>query len=379
MNIKSKSNLFNNQKGFSLLSVVFVMLALSSVGMGMSQVISTQAQGMTADATTQQAFYAADGAMQHVLERYFMPESDFTTAGLPSAGDVDFNGATVTVSYANQTTYSADITVSAQVGDSIRTISQTVTQAIPLNVPMFSGGDFTIDGNQPFLFGFIPLPSGLMIGNTGSNGTFSKPSHFAQWGSSTSNMNISLPDPDVVPLQEELTTSTHEGDLILGNEIYSDSVHVTGDAYITDTIVNGHIIADGNVYIADNAIIYGTVAAGGNIDGSVTDNFAVFDQAGPNGEIYPALMAEGDIAMNADGLGALVNGMVYAGGDLSLYADQGSGDWGEAFILLGTALIAHGDIDMYNEMGFVFVTADNDLLSGLSSSGNLKLQSWKEE
>ncbi|MDD5217009.1 MAG: hypothetical protein PHN49_00540 [Candidatus Omnitrophica bacterium] len=397
------------QTGFSLISVIFVMLALSAIGIGLSSMISTHASASLADFQGQQAFYAAEAVLQSVMAQYFMYDTNYgdnssPTGSLGSNPSISFGGAQVWVQYSNQSTYQTDITVTARVNGAERKVFQHVQQAVALNSPMFAGGNINIDTHPIInfcIFGWC-VPSGKVNGPLAAGGTntIAHPTTFTVTGTKTAGMQVAFPAVDVDPLIPLVTTSTHTGDLVIGpganilNPAYYDqNVHVTGNVIINNnSVVNSRIVADGDITITGNVIVRGTMAAKGNISSGAEKLYNnayigpkvgpgpeyVDQQEGPNGEVLPVLMAEGDIAMNVNGVGVLIEGLVMAGDDLSFYADVG-GEWdlGELFLING-ALLAGGDMSLYNERGYVQVNGNSSLINQFSEAGSVKLQNWKE-
>jgi len=370
---------FKDQRGFGLIAVIFSMVTVSAMGLSMSSMISNNAGVSSADLEGQRAFYVAEGGLHYTLTREFMVDMDYSNntspTGAPSGGTpISLGGGQFWIQYSNQTRVSADVTITGTVGNSTRVISQSVAMAIPVSYPVYSGGNVSFGGNRRLWF----LPSGILFGDVAAGGTITHPNHFIVTGSKTPNTPMVLPEVDVGRLADEITTTTHEGDLTITG-YYDEDVHVTGDVTIQGgAIIDGNVISDGTVTIAGNVIAVGTIAAAEDINGDLANNSAFIAEDGENGEVLPALMAGGDITLNAEGLGTLISGLVIAGGATTVHADLSPSEfWGEAIILNG-GVMSQGDFTLYNERGFILVNGDEDLVESLAQGGNLNLSNWRE-
>lgn len=365
--------------GFGLIAVIFSMLAVSAMGLSMSSMISNNASVSSSELEAQKAFYVAEGGLHYTLTKEFMVDMDYSNntspTGAPYGGTpITLGGGQFWIQYSNQSKVAADVTVTAKVGDSVRAIKQSVAMAIPVSYPVYSEGNVSFNGNQRIFF----LPSGIMFGDVAAGGTISHPSHFIVMGTKTPNTPVALPEVDVEGLAEDATTSTHEGDLTITG-YYDEDVHVTGDVTIQGgAIINGTVVSDGSINIAGNVLVAGTLAAAEDINGNLAQNSAFIAQDGENGEVLPALMAGGNLTLNAEGLGTIISGMVITGGSAAINADLSPTEfWGEAIILDG-GIMSTGDFSLYNERGFILVNGDEDLVESLAQGGNLNLNSWQE-
>lgn len=370
----------NGEKGFSLVSVVFVMLALGTMSMSLNQATSTRAVSSVEDMNGVEAFYAADGALQYVIARYFMEDTNFSDNSPPS--NFTLGDATITVAYPSLATYEATVQVTAQVGNSIRQVQQDVSHALAVNKPMFSGGDVNISGQQICIW-FLCLPSGYTNADIGAGGTITHPTHFWVNGTKTQGMIVNLPEVNTQALIPIATTSTHTGDLTVGPGVYDADIHATGNVTILDnTVVNGNIVSDGDITVNGDVAVIGTLAAGGSINGALAENSAFVAQEGPNGEVLPALIAEDNVEVQVQGLGTLISGLVVAGNNISITSNVADLD---AFALLDIdvmiidgATIAGNDLIIYNQRGFTLFLEDTSLLEHYAQAGSVELENWKE-
>lgn len=370
----------NAPPGFGLIAVIFSMLALSAMGLGMSSMISNNASTSVADVEGQQTFYVAEGGLNYTLTHEFMVDMDYSNNTSPTGAP--YGGTPITlgngqfwIQYANQTKTSADITITAKVNNSVRVVKQSIAMAIPLNYPVYSGGNISFSGNQMAWF----LPSGILYGDVAAAGTINLAGQFIVIGKQTPNTNVLLPAVNVQGLANEITTTTQQGNLTVPAGLFNQKVHVTGNVTIQDgAIINGHIISDGNITLSGNVLVTGTLAAQGNINGSLAQNSAFLAQKGPNQDVIPALMAGGTLTLNAAGLGTIISGMVITGGSASITANLNPTDfWGQAIILSGGVMSA-GDFTIYNQRGFILVNGDSKLVNSLAQGGNLNLKNWQE-
>ncbi len=368
-----------NRRGFGMIALIFSMLALSAMGLGMSSLVSNNAATSVADVEGQQAFYVAEGGLHHTLTKEFMTDMDYSNnvsaTGAPYGGTpIALGNGQFWVQYSNQTKTSANVTVTGRVNNSVRVIKQSVAMAIPLNYPVYSRGNVSFDGNRRLWF----LPSGILFGDVAAGGTITHPSHFIVMGSETPNTVVNIPEVNVQGLADDITTTTHQGDMTISG-YFDQKVHVTGNVTIQNgTIINGHVVSDGTITIAGNVIATGTIAAGQDINGSLAQNSAFLAQKGPHQEVLPALMAGGNLNLNAEGLGTLISGMIITGGVAAIHADLSPHEfWGEAIILNG-GVMSQGNFSIYNERGFILVNGDKKLVAALAQGGNLNLQNWQE-
>ncbi len=369
----------NGSRGFGLLAVIFSMMALSAMGLGVTSMISTGAATSTVDVEGQQAFFVAEGGLSHTLTKEFMVDMNYSDN--VSATGAPYGGTPITlgtgefwVQYANQTKTSADVTVTAQVGNSVRVVKQSVAMAIPVNYPVYSGGNISFNGNRRLWF----LPSGILFGDVAAAGTITHPSHFIVMGTKYPNTPVTLPEINTASLASEITTTTHTGNLTVSG-YYDQKVHVTGDVIIQGgAIINGDIVSDGTITLSGNVLVTGTLAADKDINGSLANNSVFIAQKGPNQQVLPALQAGGNLNLNAEGLGTVISGLIITGGSAYIHADLSPHEfWGEAIILSG-GVMSGGNFSIYNERGFILVNGDKKLVASLAQGGNLNLQKWQE-
>ncbi|MBP9864790.1 MAG: hypothetical protein KBC91_00155 [Candidatus Omnitrophica bacterium] len=371
--------MLKKQNGFGLIAVIFSMMAVSAMGLSMSSMISNNAGVSSADLEGQQAFYVTEGGLHYTLTREFMVDMDYSNntspTGAPYGGTpISLGGGQFWIQYSNQSRVAADVTITGRVGSSTRVIRQSVAMAIPVSYPVYSGGNVSFGGNRRIFF----LPSGILFGDVAAGGTITHPNHFFVMGTKTPNTPMTLPEVDVSRIADEITTTTHEGNLTITG-YYNQNVHVTGDVTIQGgAIIDGNVVSDGTVTIAGNVISVGTIAAAEDINGELANNSAFIAQDGENGEVLPALMAGGNVSLNAEGLGTLISGMVITGGTTTIRADLSPNEfWGEAIILNG-GVMSQGDFTLFNERGFILVNGDEDLVESLAQGGNLNLSNWQE-
>ncbi|MCB9799391.1 MAG: hypothetical protein H6757_01355 [Candidatus Omnitrophica bacterium] len=360
------------------------MLLMGTMGIGMTHLVSTQSPMSTTDVESREAFYAAEGGLQHIITNEFMLDVDYSDnaspTGAPYGGTpVAIGNAQYWAEYSNQTETSVDIKITAKAGSSVRVVQQTVAMAIPVSYPVFSGGDISLGGNQSCNSnGNHCFPSGMLFGDIAAVGNIVYPDHFTIHGDVMPNQNVTLPEVNLSTYVDELTDTEHTGDLTInGNS--GDNVHVTGNVIIQDGAnISGNIVADGNIVLSGSIVATGTLAAGGDITGTLSQHSTFSVGFGSNGGVQPILVAVGNIALEAMGLGTVIHGMVITGGEVSITADLDDDDnWGNAIIMNG-GIFSGGDLTIYNERGFILINGNEKLVKSLAEGGNLNLQQWHE-
>ncbi len=353
----------NEEKGITIISVVFIMLALSAVGLSMTSAISNTAMTSVVDVQKQQAFYVAEAGLQYVLADQVLNSADLTTS-LTTINNKAFGEGTFSTTYSNVTATSADITVTAAVGDSIRIVEQTVSitpgSAMPWGNAIYALADIHVNSG-----------SGTIDGNIEAGGSIAVDNAWTITGTSTSSST--QPVPSVV-LQDyvDLTASTHSGDLSISGT-YTGDIYATGDVTIEDgATVTGIIVSGGNTLIGDNVSITGTAAAGGTLDTKKSHGGNYNWAVGPSGETLPVFASIGTMTLKTE-KNALVSmsGFIQTNSDFHFITKKDTLlDW------TGFA-IAKGDVHI-NNSGTIDLTFDETLANGLSAPGSIDLTAWKE-
>jgi len=355
---KSKS-----EKGFSLLSVVFAMLALSAVGAGMTSTLSVKSQTMVKDYEGNRTFYIADSGMQYVLAQEFFDSADFTTASAVS--DKAFANGTFSASYSDVSATSAKITVVSVSGESTRQLQQTVARVQNATGALHSGGNISLENSQS--------ATGDITGNILYGGSYNNEGAYTVTGTVAGGDN-----PDSMTLQTliNMTSVNQAGDLDITTD-YANDIHVTGNVAIDgQATVSGVIVADGDITVdmthSEVFNFTGSLAAGGNIFVDFShDSQGTFSPVTLGGTTWPVVFAIGniDFEQHQDSI-VTINGLLRSGGNttLSLYQND--------IMNLNGAIIAGGNI-VIDVRQNTQITIDYP--AGSASVGTtFTLTNWKE-
>ncbi len=351
-----------NCQGFALISAVFTTLMVSAMTLSLASFMSVGSSGSVDDLQSQQAAYVADGGLHYILMKELKNSTDFTSAAADS--NVALGQGQFSVSYANRTTTSADVTVTAQVGNSVCQVQQHVVKqsgaggalsGATLSLSSSQGGGGEIVGPISYTSGFS-ADAGYEFSATASQG--------------------SAPAAVSMTPYVALTTSTITGDYTVPDG-FNGYVHVTGNATINgNTTMTGMVVADGDISVNANGqtvTINGTLAAGGNITTDFkTSAVATLTAQSVGGQMQPALVAVGNISMaqKQDTIVTL-SGLIRAGGNVSVSIKQDT-----QLIILG-AVMANGNVSVDSKQ-------DSDLTLDFSAGGpflsgnNLLLTQWKK-
>lgn len=360
----------SNQKGFALLSVVFAMLAFSVVGLSVGSMVSVQANRTLADYQGQQAFYVADGGLQYILKNEFEndADSDFSNNTSPTASpygspSISLGDGEFWAQYSSVTQTSADVTVTAKVGNAIRAIRQTVTATPGTGLgyadASYSHGNFNVGGGNGVVNGSVRAAGNI---NIGSGWTVS--------GTTTPNSYMSFTLFNL-STYTALTDSTISGNYTLPVN-YTGNIYVTGNLTIADNSnISGIIVSAGNITINSNVSVTGTIAAAGNFNGSNESNIVLQWAAGPSGEILPALTAGGNINLGVAKNGSVsVNGYMLCNGNLNFTTQK------NATLTINGFTLAAGNSNFSNQ-GIVTVNYDS-ALGGSGGTGTIDFSDWRE-
>jgi len=371
MRLSTLRSSLKSQKGFSIISIVFCLLAFGILGLTMTPMVALSSRGSVSSNQGQEAFFVANGGLQYILQNSFAEDSDLSDNISPTGSP--FGGTSITlgtgefwVEYSNLTATSADITVTGRVGNSVRKIVQSIT-----------GGDVAISkavdaGNGIQLVGDGEVDGDIEYSNNLDNNLYTI----------NGNINSGGSAPPVVNLTSLInqTTSVHSGDLRIDGD-YTGNVHVTGTVEIKKGTITGIIVADNDVIInaKRDITVLGTLASGNSIDIQRVKNATFEPQMGPGGVMNPALIAANNIVMFVvreakEDTDITIQGLIHAGStvDFILNADGSS-------LLIEGAVIGGNDVKFKSEQGG-YVTLDfeagQDYLSPIP--GSLMLGEWKE-
>lgn len=369
-NINLRRKITKNENGFSLITVIFVMMLLSSVGMGMSNVLSTQALTTVESYQAEQALYVADGGMQYAISDQFMNDTDFSDNVSPTPapyvnGAIPLSNGEFWIEYSNQSANAVTITVTSRVENSIRKVRQILNLQggdTPFDYALYGEGNLNVQGG-----------TGTINGDISAGGNISNADDWTINGSETPNNSVQLPDVDVIGDYAGFTSSTYNGNLTI-NGNYSTNIYITGNLTISsNTTINSYIVVGGNISIGSNVTVNGMLAAAGNLSANNETNLSFNSISGPSGETIPALVAEGNLSLGISKNGvASVNGYMRSEGNMSVTSQKGS-----TFTLNGF-MAADGNFSASNQ-GTMTITY-NEAMAQAAGGGaaNLSYASWEE-
>lgn len=351
----------SSRTGMALISAVFVTLFVSSLSLSLAALLSNSSAGAVDDLQSQQTAYVADGGLHYILMKEFINSSDFTTAN--TASNVALGSGQFSVTYANLTATTADITVTSQVNQSISQIQQHVVKQYGTGSAI-SGADVTLTSSQ-FGGGSIDGPATYTQSFSGDAGYALNPAAVP----GTAPPSVSLNSLIV------MTSSTINGNYTVPDG-FSGYVHVTGDVVINgDITMTGLIVADGNISLSankDNITLNGTLAAGGNIttdfkNGSIVNLTA---QA-LGGQMQPLMIAVGNIDFSQQqSTVSTFKGLIRAGGNITIDLKQS-----DTLSILG-AIVANGNVVIDSKQSSNIGVSFNSGSAYLP--GSVVLTSWKK-
>ena len=359
----------NPEAGFSMVTVVFVILALSVVALGLTSQLSTQAFGSVLEFQGKQALYLADGVLQYILADKFRNDTDYSNnlspTGDPYGADaISFGGGQAWVQYSNLSSDEATITVTSQVGESVRKIKQSISKEL----------------------GEVFQNSLTSVGNSNLGGATNV--NFGSGATAVENYTGPLPTINMNDYIN-LTAATHTGTLNIESN-YATSIYVTGNIdigstnpstpFTVGTSVNPVVIvASGNITVRKNmTAFYGVLAASGSVDFLNVKDMNLYDMQTAGGKTLPVVVADGSSGVSfqvsagtpANPNDLVVNGYVLSGSHISF------NPLANATIAMNGPVIAYGNVTV-GSTGNLSFNYDPALSSALSNDF-LVLQDWEE-
>ncbi len=358
------------EQGFSLITVVFVMLALSSLGIGLTTNLSTMSHGSIEELDYHKTFYVADGGLQTILSQQFLGDTDYSDNVSPTpapygVGGIALGDGTFWAEYSGQSVDSVTLTVTAQINNSRRIVRQTITKppSEAFAYALYSEGNININGG-----------TGTINGSIAAKGNITNVDNWTVNGSQTSSYPVPLADLQVVKEYAPYTDSTYQGDLTISG-IFNQNIYVTGNVTIAEgTTVNGIIVTSGNTEIGDNVTLNGMLAAAGNIGSA--NNVEGINFTGtttPLSAVLPILVAEGTITMNtAKNTTVSIEGYILAEGNIHLNPGK------DSTIVIDGLIVSHGNTQINNQ-GTVTLNYNAAMAANLATgTGAITLSGWQE-
>ena len=358
------------ENGFTLVGVIFTMLALVTIGLGLVSIFSSKARGSALDLQGAQALEVANGGLQYILTKDFWWDSDFSDNVSPTSVPYGLNSVALGLGnfwaeYQNLTVDSAEVIITGRVDQSVRQIFQKVSMLLPIGYTIFSGNNVDLNG-----------AGGTANGNIGAEQNIQLDNGFTVTGNVESNVPLTLPTVDFT-LLTSLTDSTHSGTLqINGN--YSGNVYVNGNVVIrSGSTVTGIIVSDQNIDLDGTVNVTGTLAAVNNLRGDDLGGSTFTSQLGPSGEVLPVLASGNNIDLEIEGgLETIIQGLIQSDQNIRIEAE---GD--NAQVTISGLLYAGNNVEVTvsDDPGATLtINSDPSLVNLLLGSGNLNLENWKE-
>ncbi len=331
-------------------ALVMIMLILALAGVVLASMYAASLDAAVGHLNTTQAFYVAEGALQYVVAHEFNGDADWSNNVSPTAAyNGNYNqspyltlgGGRAWVSYSNQTTSSVDIQMTGRVGAGVRVLREHVVAAggVPaaLQSVQFALGNLSMNGS-----------SGTVNGSATAGGDISIGGGVTVNGTVTPDATVPLPTADFNFYK------THADQVVNDNFTFASGTY--GDQ------VNGYIwYITGNVTIAGNTTIYGTIVTDGNLAVQNPRTNLTFQavpknvDGAPGAETMPAVMVKGNIDFSSVN-NFTIRGLVYTLGNISLNVDHG--------LALNGAVVAAGNMSTDVTTG-LNLTYDASYVSGL--------------
>ena len=361
--------LWQNQKGTAFFGVVLAMLFFTTMGITTVSLVANDSTGATGNLNGSQSFYVAEGGLQHVIMNELAEDTDFGDNVSPTdapfgANSIALGDGEFWVEYLNQSSSSIDVRVTAQVGNAVRVVQQTVT---PGSYPYSAlvDGNFSLNNTE-----------GTIDGDIGVNGNYNG-DDMAVTGTIYEDMDIDMPTVDFAEYLDLIDT-TQNGNYTISSD-YTGNLRVTGNLKIDGNItITGILYVDGNVdFDGDNVTVNGTIVTEGNLNGNNHDDLSFLAQPLDDGTQMPALVVDGNITIN-NSENITIAGTVWADGNINMNSMENVNFVG--------SLISNGNINLENgeDIQLVF---ESDYMEGLlgfsdipgapGGGGGLTVSGWR--
>ena len=267
--------IFNN-KGISLIAVIIVMLIVATLALMMASTMSTGNISSVTDMHAQQALYLAQAGMEWYVEQL---ENDSDWSSPPTVKtDQVFGAGTFSVTYANETTDSIDITSTGKItgwdGNDVQRVMTEHMQKADFEdfVVFFGGGDGTIETDikkdqtitgDIFINGDISIDRDCAItGNVFATGGITTGNGTSISGTTTEYTRLPSAQLtlDTTYYDNLITTASGEssGDVKYDNDTISGTIYVNGKVELKNTITvtdSATIVATGEIKVKKNATV----------------------------------------------------------------------------------------------------------------------------
>src|SRR5262245_56644537 len=143
--------------------VVLGMLLFGSLGLSLVSTTTSERVGQVDDVTAAQAFYVAEGGLQYLIMKQLSGDQNFSDnvspTGAPFGGTpVSLGNGQFGVEYLSQATDSAQVRITARVGNAVRTIRQAVGQGRSgYQYVTMAGGNLNMNSSTGDIYGDVGI------------------------------------------------------------------------------------------------------------------------------------------------------------------------------------------------------------------------------
>lgn len=337
-----KRGMKKNDGGFAFLTVVFIMVAFTILGVGAVALITGSASQMEDEFHSQQAFDLANAGIAYEAEQ-LENDSDWSdNTGYTKVMDP----GQFTISYIAQSTNQCTVKSVGTVQGVSRAVQQVFSRGqgpMAFTKAIYTENDIDVSGSS----------SGEVTGDVSAGGTIDED------GGVTFNDEVDANNPDAdVPTVDWAYWQAIADHVITGNFNFSSTTY-TGIYYIT-----------GNVTFNNDAILNGTIVSTGQVTINGAANVAI-TATSP----YPAIVTKGTLTLNGNA-NLQINGFVLT---LDYVTITGNQD-----IHLTGGLVSEGNVTItgnsvvdivYDEN---YVPGTDGFIGGEGGGGGETLDGWSE-
>lgn len=363
-NLTTKGLTGNN--GTAFFAVILAMLIFGGLGITTVSLLSNERTAFTDNLQGTQTFYVAEGGMHHTIMSEFFRDGDFSDNLSPTdppfgANSISLNPGEFWVEYSNQTPSSVDVKVTGRADNTVRVITQTLTNNY--QYVTLAGRNITAQTS-----------SGNFSGDIGLQGNMNMDQAIVVNGGVIQSPNLNLPTMDL-QVYKDMTTETFLGTKVFSAD-YTGNLHVVGDVnFVASMTYNGLLYVDGTVNIVtDNLTFNGTLVVEGDINAPPRDSLTFIAQPIDATSHMPAIVCLGDVSFNST-TNLNIYGLVWTTGDIN---------FGDSINLNHDgSLIASNDV-LFNNATNLSLTFNTQLITGIPGLLNLSqtvktisLSNWK--
>lgn len=340
MKLETRNKKLETRAGFAILTVVFVMVIFSVLGMASVSLITNSAQMMADEYHSAQAYDVAEAGLAYI-EMQLKNDSDWSDN--PNV-TMNFGPGSFTVTFTNKTSTTATVESAGTVSAITRTLGESLVK------------NTTPDAFTDALY----TENSISVGGTASgniNGDATAGNSISTGGMSFNGTNTANDPTANCPVPNwgywaGVATTTVSGNYTFENNTY------TGIYYIT-----------GNVTFKSNVIINGSVITLGKVTCNNQSNITV-NATAPN----PAIVANDTVRING-GTNVTLNGYTVSTQNISLE--------GNSTVNVSGGFVSDGNISFSGTTGATIsynaAYAPTSGFTGGAGSGSVTMSSWHEE